>query len=489
MEKSSIFVVIFPENNCEMKPLLGRENEKKIFDELLNSDKAEFVAVYGRRRIGKTFLVRQYLQKQIVFDFTGSNNDETSAQLANFSRVFSEQCQELHQTPENWADAFFLLAKHLKTIKRKSKIVIFFDELPWLDRPKSGFLSALEFFWNQYGSQINNLMLVVCGSAASWMIKNIVNAKDGLYKRMTRSIALEPFTLRETELFLKYKKLHFTQYQIIKLYMALGGIPFYLEAIKPEMSVEQVIQDLFFEKNGFLQKEFKPLYQSLFKKAQHHLQIATTLSSHPHGITREQISAATKIPEGGSLSRALDNLIDSGFVTIILPFGKKKKDALYRIVDFFSIFYLKFVQSSTSKKWQSISQTPAYHSWCGYAFENVCLLHIDSIKKKLGIEGVDTQIYSWKKTGTTTERGTQIDLIMDRKDGIVNLCEAKFTDSEFVLTKDYNTHLRQRKAIFKEVTKSKKNIVTTLLTTYPARKNEYYLEQIQSEVNMEHLFL
>ncbi len=472
-----------------MKPVLGRENEKKIFDELLVSNKAEFVAVYGRRRIGKTFLVRQYLHKQMVFDFTGANTDDTQAQLANFKMVFSEQCFELHETPKTWTEAFYLLHQFLKSNRRKTKLVVFFDELPWLDRPKSSFLSALEFFWNQYGSQMNNLLFIVCGSAASWMIKNIIQAKGGLYKRMTRSIELEPFTLKETAFFLKSKHLQFTTYQVLQLYMTIGGIPFYLEAIQPGMSVPQVLQDLFFTKNGFLQKEFKPLYHSLFKKAQYHLLIVEVLSKHPHGLTRDVLSKETKIAEGGSLSRAIDNLIDSGFIKIVLPFGKKKKEALYRIVDFFSIFYLKFVHNSSSKNWQSVAQTPVYYSWCGYAFENICLMHIDQIKNKLGIQGVEAEVYSWKKAGTATKKGTQIDFVLDRKDGIVHLCEAKFTDSEFILTKDYNTHLRLRRSIFKETTKTKKNVVTTLFTTYPALKNEYYLEEIHSEITMEYLFL
>lgn len=471
-----------------MKPLLGRDVEKKILDELLNSSKSEFLAVYGRRRIGKTYLVRQYLSKQLVFDFTGTNTDDTFVQLSNFRMVFSEQCFELEETPSNWSEAFLLLANYLKNTKRKGKLVVFLDELPWLARPKSGFIPALEFFWNQYGSQLNNLLFVTCGSAASWMIKNIVYAKGGLYKRLTRSIELEPFTLKETEEFLKHRKLQFTNYQIVQLYMAIGGIPFYLDAIKPGMSVPQVIQDLYFSKNGFLQKEFIPLYQSLFKRANYHLKIVEALARHPNGLTREILSKETKIAEGGSLSRTLENLIDTGFVKIIFPFGKKRKDALYRIVDFFTIFYLKFVQNNNFKNWQSVAQSASYYSWCGYTFENICLLHTEQIKAKLGISGTETNVYSWRKAGTLTEKGAQIDLVLDRKDGIVHLCEAKFTENDFVLTKDYNTQLRQRRFIFKEATKTRKNPVTTLLTTYPAVRNEHYLEEVHSEISMDYLF-
>jgi len=471
-----------------MKPVVGREPEKEILDALMNSKKAEFVAVYGRRRIGKTFLVRQYLSKDIVFDFTGANRASSQTQLTNFSMVFSEQCYELEKVPEHWTEAFYILAKYLKQLKKKSKMVVFFDELPWLDKPKSGFMSALEFFWNQYGSQMDNLLFIGCGSAASWMMKNVVHAHGGLYKRMTRSIELEPFTLRETALLLKSKNLMFTQYQVTQLYMALGGIPFYLEAIKPGMSVPQVLQDLFFSKNGFLKKEFKPLYQSLFKNADHHLALVEVLSKHPYGMTRNALSKASKIPEGGSLSRALNNLIDSGFVQVIFPFGKKKKEASFRLVDLFSVFYLKFVNNNPNGNWQSMAQTPVYQSWCGYAFENVCLLHMNQIKKRLGIAGVETKVYSWKKAGTETEKGTQIDLVLDRKDGIVHLCEAKFTESEWVLSKEQTTVLRERRMIFKNATASKKNIVSTIFTSYPARKNEYYLEEVHAEVSMEFLF-
>ena len=472
-----------------MKKLAGRAEEKKILDELLSSNKAEFLAIYGRRRIGKTFLIRQYLSNHIVFDFTGSNNESTIAQLGNFKRVFSEQCFELENAPKDWSEAFKHISAHLKSIHSDKKLVVFLDELPWLDRPKSGFLSALEFFWNQHGSQIDNLLFIVCGSAASWMIKNIVYAKGGLYKRMTRNIELEPFTLAETSEFFQSKNLHFTEFQIIQLFMSTGGIPFYLDAVKSGMSVSQTIEALFFTKNGLLQKEFKPLYQSLFKKATHHIQIIEALSKHTYGINREKLSKETSISEGGSLSRALQNLIDTGFVKVINPYGKKKKDSQFRLTDLFSIFYLTFVNNTPLTNWQSTAQTIKYKSWCGYSYENIWLLHQKQILKALGIQGVETNFYSWRHIGNESEKGTQIDLVIERKDGIIHLCEVKFTESEYALTKDETTKLRLRRSIFKEITQSKMNVVTTLLTTYPAIKNAYYLEEVHSGISMEELFL
>lgn len=306
---------------------------------------------------------------------------------------------------------------------------------------------------------------------------------------MTRSIELEPFTLAETSEFFQLKNLQFTEFQIIQIFMSTGGIPFYLEAVKPGLSVSQIIESLFFTKNALLQKEFKPLYQSLFKKATHHIQIIETLSKYTYGINREKLTKETSISEGGSLSRALQNLIDAGLVKVIIAYGKKKKDAQYRLSDLFSIFYLKFVNNSLFSSWQSIAQTSQYKSWSGYAFENIWLLHQQQIMKALGTQGVETHMYSWRHTGNASEKGTQIDLVIERKDGIIHLCEVKFTESEYSLTKEESTKLRLRRSVFKEMTQTKKNVVTTLLTTYPAIKNAYYLEEVHSGISMEDLFV
>ncbi len=484
-------MIISKEKSKTVMDVLGRQKEKAILDELLTSPKAEFVAVYGRRRVGKTFLIRQYLKTNMIFDFTGSDEEDNAVQLANFFREFSKQCIDNQPYPHNWSDAFALLSDYLYSLDKTQKVVIFMDELPWLDKPKSGFLAALQYFWNQHGSQMPHLLLITCGSAASWIIKNLMDAKGGLYNRVTQSIELKPFTLSETEEFLKYKNLKFTRYQILQLYMVMGGIPFYLDAIKPSKSVNQVIDGLCFEQNGLLAREFKPLYHSLFKDAENHLAVIEALAKYPYGMSRQQLLEETKIPNGGTFVRTIENLIDCGFIKQMASFGKKNQDSIFRIVDFYSIFYIKFIRENSIGRvnvWQSIADSASYQSWCGYAFENICLLHIEQIHKALGISGLYSQVSSWKFKGDQEMPGTQVDLVIDRKDGIIHLFECKFTNKEFVLTKDYTAKLRQRRSIFEYATKTKKQVVTSLLSTFPAMRNEYFLEEIHSQVESDDLF-
>jgi uncharacterized protein len=313
-----------------------------------------------------------------------------------------------------------------------------------------------------------------------------------LHNRVTKRIEIKPFTLSETADFCVYKNLKFTQYQISQLYMVMGGVPFYWQAVEQGKSVTQVIEQLCFEQNGLLATEFKPLFHSLFKNANNHVAIIETLAKHPYGLTRQQLLAGIDVSNGGSFVRILEQLIESGFVKLLPPFGKKTKDTIFRIVDFYSIFYLKFINGNTSDRtnvWQNLANGPSYQSWMGYAFENICLTHFKPIHETLGISGIYTQISSFYFKGNEELPGTQIDLIIDRNDGIINLCEAKFSKEEFVISKDYIATLRRKRAVFQHITGTKKSVVTTLLTTYPAIKNQYYNEEIHSEVSLDKLFL
>lgn len=474
--------------------IIGRKKEIETFDKLMLSKQAEFVTIFGRRRVGKTFLVREYFKEQIIFDFAGSFEADNHIQLYNFYNEYNRFTKEnkLMGPPQNWTEAFNYLTDFLYTFALSDKkVVVFIDELPWLDRPKSGFLSALEYFWNQHGSKMNHLLLITCGSAASWILKNLVNAKGGLYNRVTQRMELKPFTLHETKLFFDHKHLKFTQYQIIQLYMVMGGIPFYLQAIEQGKSVNQVIDELCFESRGLLSNEFKPLYHSLFKNAENHIAVIEALANHPYGLNRTQLLAETKIPNGGTFVRVLENLVDSGFLKALSPFGKKSKDTVFRVVDFYSVFYLKFIRGNVSDRknvWQNFANETSYKAWTGYAFENICLMHLRPIHESLGIGGVFTKVTSWRFAGNEEIGGAQVDLVIDRNDGIIHLCEAKFTTNEFIITKEYNAKLRHKRMAFKHITQTKKSVVSTLITTFPAIQNQYYTEEIHSEISAEDLF-
>lgn len=474
--------------------LIGRESEKEILCKLLKSKQAEFVAIYGRRRVGKTYLVKQFFKEKIVFSFTGAFETKTNIQINNFwvelKRVYP--AAEFQENPQNWSEALHRLTDYLISVKEtKSKIVIFIDELPWLDRTGAGFLSSLEYFWNQNGSQFNNLIFISCGSAASWMIGKLLKAKGGLHNRVTCRIELKPFNLKETKEFCEYKNLKFNYYQLTQLYMILGGIPYYWQAIEQGKSVAQVVENLCFDHNGILTKEFEYLYHSLFKNADKHVKVIEALSAHPYGLTRNQLLAESQISNGGNFVRVIENLIDCGFIKSLEPFGKKNRDTVFRIIDFYSVFYLKYIERNIGERnnvWQSLSTSAGYNSWMGYAFENICLTHLKPIHKALGIGGVYTKISSFYFKGNDELPGAQIDVVIERNDGIIHLCEAKFTNIEFVLNKEINQTLRRKRLVFQEFTKTKKMIVTTLFSTYPAIQNQYYNEEIHSEVSLESLF-
>lgn len=355
---------------------------------------------------------------------------------------------------------------------------------------RSGFVSALEFFWNQHLSRMDNVLLIACGSASSWIRKNLINARGGLYNRVTQRIKLTPFSLHETDIFLQSMGLQLPKYQILEIYMAMGGIPFYLKEIERSKSVPQLIDEICFSRQGLLRSEYGQLYYSLFKNAEMHIAIIEALAARPQGMTRTDIAQATKMNES-TLTRTMEELEECDFIGRYPPFLNLKKESVFKLTDLYSLFFLKFIQpnqGNAKQVWEQLSKSPAYTSWSGYAFENICLLHTDQIKAALGISGVFTQHSSWKFKGDDVLPGAQIDMLIDRADQIIHLCEAKFTKDHYAITQEYAGKLRLRKSIFKQATQTKKAVFTTLLTTYPAIKNKHYLEEVDSEITMEHLF-
>jgi AAA+ ATPase superfamily predicted ATPase len=471
-----------------MEKIVGRKEEQKILDQLLKSEKPEFLAVYGRRRVGKTFLIRQVYNKQIVFQMTGIARANTTQQLSNFFSVLRELEPGFEQTnlPQNWFDAFNLLRNYLQKLRAPKK-VIFFDELPWIDTPRSNFLSALEHFWNAWASNRPDILLVVCGSAASWMINKLINNRGGLYNRVTQRISLMPFTLQETENFFRAHQIQLDRYQILQLYMAMGGVPFYLNEIRPGMSAFQEIDRLAFSKNGLLALEYDNLYRSLFNNAERHISIIETLAAKPKGLGREEIVKLSGIKDGGALTTILRELEESGFISKSVPFGKKIRDSIYRLSDPYTLFYLKFIKDqklSGAGAWLSRIDSPAWRAWSGYAYESICLQHISAIKKALGISGVYTEESSW----VNKERSVQVDLLIDRRDHVINLCEVKFTQEPFTLTKSYKKELERKLFTFKEETQTRKSVFQVLVTTWGLKDNINSLGFIQSSITMDNLF-
>ena len=474
------------------KSLVGRKKESGILIEALQSNEPEMVAVIGRRRVGKTFLVKQVCQEHILFEVTGLQDAGLKKQLDNFSFSLSQYSGSPTplKTPTNWLEAFQMLVLHLDKIPDEPKKVVFFDEVPWMASKKSDFLTGLGFFWNSWAVN-RNIVVVICGSAASWMIDKVLNNRGGLHNRITKRIFLEPFNLAETEAYLNSRSIHFNRYQIVELYMALGGIPHYLKEIKAGKSAVQNIDSICFSKEGLLRDEFSRLYPALFANADKHIAIIRALATSRQGLTRQKTRQLAHLSEGGNTSKVLQELEQSGFISSYFPFGKKKKGKLYRLTDEYSLFYLQFMEDKShdgSQTWQHLSQTQAYKTWSGYAFENICLKHIPQIKKALGIAGVYSRSSSFIKKGTDTEKGTQIDLLIDRNDKVINLFEIKFYNAQLSISADYARALREKIRVFQETTNTRKHIMLTLITTFGLKANKHSLGLVDQVLELDDLF-
>lgn len=472
--------------------LVCRIREIEKLDRLVQSPKSEFLAVYGRRRVGKTFLIREYFNNRFDFYATGLAKGNTRQQLTNFTIFLNNQFAGHHAVPDSWLEAFNLLIQLLEESRTDKKRIIFIDEMPWFDTRKSDFMMGLEFFWNSWASAQKNILLIVCGSAASWMINNLIRNTGGLYNRVTDRMKLDPFDLQETETYFTSKNIVLDRYQIIQLYMVMGGIPYYLEQVEQGKSAMQNIEDLCFRDDGKLRTEFSYIFSSLFRNADKHELVLKTIFEKGGSITREELTKNAAFTSGGNLSRVLSELEESGFLTSFQRFGLKKAHLVYCISDFYTLFYLRFIASAGKYEpnmWLSKTDSPSFRAWSGFSFEQVCFAHVPQIKKALGISGVASSTFSWRAKGDNDRKGSQIDLIIDRRDQVINLFEIKFSINKLAITKEYNAALRHKVQAFREATETKKSIFLTMITTFGLKDNEYRASVIQNELTMDALFV
>ncbi|MGC4102564.1 AAA family ATPase [Ferruginibacter sp.] len=474
--------------------IIGREEEKQLLEQVLLNSRADLVAVYGRRRIGKTYLIRSYLKKHIALEYSGIHNVETSVQLDNYCQALRQQLNNNIALPAvaDWFAAFDLTARLLKKKMRRKKAILFLDEFPWMQTAKSNFLAAFEQFWNTWACRQPHLAVILCGSAASWMIQNVVRNKGGLHNRITQKIPLQPFTLNETELFLKSRNIHLNRYQVTQLYMAFGGVPHYLEQASAGLSAAQIIDKCCFTKTGFLYNEFSDLYKALFDGADRHFKVIRALAAKPAGLNRNELIKICKLQSGGSTTNLLEELSASGFITAYVPMDKKSKDSIYKLTDQYSLFYLKFMEANrggSKGTWVRLSDTPAWKSWSGLAFENICMQHIPAIKKQLGIAGIYSETSIWRSRGKGTKDGVQIDLVINRRDNCINLCEIKFYENKFTIDKRYAAQLQQKKYIFQQETKTRKQLFITLISSAGLQQNENSIGLVDQQFTLDDLFV
>ena len=471
--------------------IIGRNEEKDTLSRIWESRQSEFVAVCGRRRVGKTFLVREYFEEQMVFQVSGIAHGNTSEQLKNFYYSLRRYDASLAEMPKDWIDAFELLIQYLSSLSIERKVV-FLDELPWMDTPGANFISALEHFWNGWASARKDIVLIVCGSATSWMMDKLINNHGGLYGRLTHRMMLQSFSLGEAEQFLVAKGIHLSRYEVAEAYMILGGIPYYLNMLDNRLSLAQNIDRLLFNPNGELYNEFDMLYRSLFNHSDNYVKVVECLNNRGYGMTRSEIVQATGIKSGNMLTTVLANLESCGFIRKYANYGCTDKKALYQLVDFFTLFYFHFLRESSFRNlqyWSTLQRTPRFYAWAGISFEILSMAHIVQIKKKLGISGVATSVYSWRSKSVVEEdvRAAQIDMVIERADNTINVCEMKFSEGEFSISKDYDRVLRNKIVRFQEETKSRKSIQLTFVTSYGVKKG-VYAGIVQNEVLLDDLF-
>ena len=470
--------------------LIGREKEIAELKQAYDSDESKFVAIFGRRRIGKTYLVRETFHGRFAFSYSGMAKATTKEQLQRFYLNLKEHGYKQGSYPNNWIEAFFMLEEYLKGLPEGKKVV-FLDELPWMDGPKSSFMPAFENFWNGWASARKDILLIVCGSATSWMVKKILKNRGGLHNRLNNQIHLQPFSLHECELYAQSINLPMGRTEIIEAYMIFGGIPFYWSLLDKSLSLPQNIDALFFGRNPKLKNEFKELYSSLFKQPEAYLAIITALAKKKAGMTREEIIEQSRLSTNGQLTKYLEDLENCGFVRRYQAIGSAIKNAVYQLIDNFTLFYFKFMEgkrNTDSSYWSKIQLTPAFHTWSGLAFERICLLHSEQIKRALGISGVITNEYSWRTVATEYHPGAQIDLLIDRSDKVINLCEIKYSDSPYTIDKKYMENLRNKAALFRQLTKTRKGIALTMITSQGLAQNSYSINNIHSQLTADDLF-
>lgn len=481
--------------------MIGRREEIKQLTALYENDSAEFVALYGRRRVGKTFLISELFREKMTFRHSGlspmddryakenGKKSRTKDQLKHFYRSMLSAGLKKSRQPATWLDAFYMLEDFLEEKDNGTdRLLIFLDEIQWLDTPRSGFLTGLEAFWNGWACHKHNIMLIVCGSSTSWILDKLIHNHGGLYGRVTCQINLRPFTLCECEAFFRSRDIEMSRYDITQAYMMVGGIPYYLNYFQKEFSLAQNINAMFFEEYAPLKNEYDDLFASLFGNPEEMKSIISALSRKNAGFTRQELLKKTGIADGGVFSQFLKALVTGTFIRKYCPFGAGKSEERYKLTDPFCLFWLKFGKEKRRVDWQNLADTQPVTVWSGYAFENVCWNHIKQIKQALGISGVSTEETLWYQKGGKETEGSQIDLLISRKDHVIHLCEMKFYNDEYVQNKEEHLKLMRRRNLLLKLIPKRASVHNTLITTYGRRNNAYAGDYIHT-LTLDDLFL
>ena len=464
--------------------IIGREREKALLATIKSSHRSEFLAVYGRRRVGKTFLIREFFENDLLFQTAGLASGSKEMQLKAFYQDLLRAGLPKAQKPADWLDAFALLMSLIENSSRPRKIILL-DELPWFDTPRSGFVAALEHFWNVWASARRDVVLIACGSATSWIMDKLINNHGGLHNRLTCRIWLQPLTLCETEKLLKSKQMLLSRYEIAIAYMVFGGIPYYLDMLSSGLSLAQNIDHLLFSRAGQLYGEFDNLYKALFRNSDDYEAVVKALATKGQGLTRYEIINESKIPSSGALTAILNNLELCGFIRRYdLYRGTRKEKAIYQLIDFYTLFHFRFLNNHKIDSWEAILGKSQFYTWAGLTFEMLVLHHAPELKAALGIAAIKTNIFPWRNSGSNA---TQIDLVVERADFTTNLCEIKFSASEFEIDGAYEQTLRKRAEIYSRLEHGRRSVLTTMITTFGVKRNSHS-SVVNSQITLDHLF-
>ena len=472
--------------------LIGREKEIRTLEEAMESKDSVFLAVYGRRRVGKTFLLRQTLSDRIVFSYSGKANITRQSQLKSFRLSLMEQGMPDCPVIKDWFTAFSCL-KRLICLSSESKKVILLDEVAWMDNHKSDFIPALEGFWNEWCSNRNDIFLIICASATSWIIDNVFHNRGGLHNRVTMRMRLSPFTLKECEEFSIANNLSYSRKDILNLYLAIGGVAWYWTLLKKGYSVKQNISQLFFENDSPLRGEFFELYSSLFIRPEKYIDIILALGKKSSGLERQELSAECKVSNNSKLGKMLQQLEECGFIRSYVPYGKKENSIVYQLIDSFSLFHLKFLSKFKGEiNSDMVLSSSSYNTYCGLAFEKAVMNHLNELKRAMGISGINTQAYTWRsnpKKLKEGEKGAQIDIVLDRADGIINIIEAKWTSNgePYMISSSDEEDLLNKRRVFIEQTQTRKSVFLTMVTISGIKKNSHF-DSIQNFFTLDDLF-
>lgn len=490
-------------NKEASEKIIGRLKEQQLLRELVRSKKSEFIAIYGRRRVGKTYLIKNLVSSFscLFFHVTGIQKGLIQVQLKEFAKQIGKS---FYQSPsivpqKNWFDAFEDLTNAINEVPKDQTVVLFFDEFPWMATPRSKILAALELYWNRYWVFDKRIKLIICGSSTSWIINNIINNEGGLHNRVTRTIHLQPFSLHETESYLKEHKIKLNRKQILDLYTVLGGVPLYWSYIRKGRSAHQCIDELCFQKNGPLVNEFGRLFESLFEDPKPYIELIRFIAQYRYGIGQSELITLSKLPNGGGTIDRLHQLEEAGFVTSLVPYGHKDRGVYYVMDDEYSLFYLRWIEpylKTIAKKetnegfWLSMSNQSTWKVWAGYAFESICYKHIDQIRRALRIEP-GARAGTWRYSPRVKDRseGAQIDLLFDRLDGVITLCEIKCSHHQYAIDKSCYQELMRKIEVFKKQTRTKKQLFFCMITTMGLKETIYSEEIISNQATLEDLFV